>query len=165
MGDFVGRRPVLSLIVLLLVLVFLWLLLGLWPPGLVQVLGPKKLVLNGFLNGLTLGGLYFLVASGFTLIFGLMKNVNLAHGTLYLFGGYVGYTVAVTTGQWALAFLVAFVLAAVLGIILQWVVFRRMEGEDLRQTLVTLGISIVGADAMLWIFGGNFFQVPTPDSL
>ena len=45
------------------------------------------------LNGLTLASLYFLVASGFTLVFGLMRNVNLAHGSLYLLGGYVGYVV------------------------------------------------------------------------
>ena len=48
--------------------------------------------LNAVFNGITLGGLYFLVASGFTLIFGLMRNVNLAHGSIYLFGGYVGYS-------------------------------------------------------------------------
>ena len=53
--------------------------------------GKKRLFINALFNGMTLGGLYFLVATGFTLIFGLMRNVNLAHGSLYLFGGYVGY--------------------------------------------------------------------------
>ncbi|MCU0774860.1 MAG: hypothetical protein MUC74_10225, partial [Ideonella sp.] len=54
------------------------------------------------LNGLTLASLYFIVASGFTLVFGLMRNVNLAHGSLYLLGGYVGFMVAEKTGWWVL---------------------------------------------------------------
>ncbi len=58
------------------------------------MLGRKRVFLSALLNGITLGGLYFLVASGFTLIFGLMRNVNLAHGSLYLFGGYFGYEIA-----------------------------------------------------------------------
>ena len=53
-----------------------------------------RLYLVTLLNGLTLASLYFIVASGFTLVFGLMRNVNLAHGSLYLLGGYVGYMVA-----------------------------------------------------------------------
>jgi branched-subunit amino acid ABC-type transport system permease component len=55
------------------------------------------------LNGLTLGGLYFLVASGFTLVFGLMRGVNLAHGSLYLLGGYIGWSIGNVTGNWVLA--------------------------------------------------------------
>ena len=68
---------------------------------LVAVLGPKKVLVNTLFNGVTLAGLYFLVASGFTLVFGLMRNVNLAHGSLYLFGAYVGYDVANWTGYLA----------------------------------------------------------------
>jgi branched-chain amino acid transport system permease protein len=121
--------------------------------------------LNALFNGITLGGLYFLVASGFTLIFGLMRNVNLAHGSLYLLGGYIGYEVVDATGWWFLSFVVAFIVIGALGILLQFVVFRRMEGEDLRQTLVTIGISIVVADLMLWIWGGDFYQILPPDWL
>jgi branched-chain amino acid transport system permease protein len=105
------------------------------------------------------------VASGFTLIFGLMKNVNLAHGSLYLLGGYIGFELGESTGYWLISFLGAFVLIAAMGIVLQFVVFRRMEGEDLRQTLVTIGISIVLADIMLWGWGGNSYQILTPDWL
>lgn len=129
------------------------------------MLGKKKVFLNAIFNGITLGGLYFLVASGFTLIFGLMKNVNLAHGSLYMLGGYIGYGVALATGFWLLSFVVAFVVVALVGIVLQYAVFRRMEGEDLRQTLVTIGISIVLADLMLWIMGGNTFQILAPEWL
>jgi len=124
-----------------------------------------RLFLLSMLNGLTLAALYFLVASGFTLVFGLMRNVNLAHGSLYLFGGYVGYTVASQTGSFFLAFVVAFAVTALAGILLQVLIFRHMEGQDLRQTLVTIGISIVAADLMLWVFGGGFFQLETPEWL
>ena len=105
------------------------------------------------------------MASGFTLIFGLMRNVNLAHGSLYLFGGYVGYAVSAWTGSWILSFIVAFIVVALVGVILQLVVFRRMEGQDLRQTMVTIGLSIVFADLMLWAFGGDFYQIQTPSWL
>ena len=120
--------------------------------------GRKKLFLNASFNGITLGGLYFLVASDFTLIFGLMRNVNLAHGSIYLLGGCFGYMTADATGSW----LLSYVVAALLGVLLQVFVFRRMEGQDLRQTLVTIGISIVLADLMLWWFGGNSYQIQTP---
>ena len=110
----------------------------------------------------TLGGLYFLVASGFTLIFGLMRNVNLAHGSLYLFGGYIGYEFSTWTGYWLLSFVVSFLIVALVGIAIQFFVFRRMEGEELRQTMVTIGLSIVFADLMLWAYGGDFYQIETP---
>src|SRR5947207_1246232 len=154
MSRFIERHPAWALITILAVAVLLWLIFAIWPPGLEAAIGRKRVFLNAFFNGITLGGLYFLVASGFTLIFGLMRNVNLAHGSLYLFGGYIGYTVASASGSWVLAFLVAFVAMAALGIVLQLGVFRRMEGEELRQTLVTIGISIVLADILLWIWGG-----------
>jgi branched-chain amino acid transport system permease protein len=66
------------------------------------------------------------------------------------------------TGSWLFSFVVAFLVAALVGIVLQVVVFRRMEGEELRQTLVTIGISIVLADLMMWAFGGNSWQIQTP---
>ena len=62
-----------------------------------------KLFFTTALNGLTLGALYFLVACGFTLVFGLMRNINLAHGSLYLLGGYLGFEVGDRTGSWLLA--------------------------------------------------------------
>jgi branched-chain amino acid transport system permease protein len=165
MRRFLERHPVWSLIILVAIIILLWLVVSPWPKDLVSLIGRKKVFLNALFNGVTLGGLYFLVASGFTLIFGLMRNVNLAHGSLYLFGGYIGYTIADATGSWLFSFVVAFVAMALIGIILQLVVFRRMEGQDLRQTLVTIGISIVLADILLWIWGGDFYQILTPDWL
>jgi branched-chain amino acid transport system permease protein len=160
--GFIERHPAWALILLIAIAVMLWLILAVWPPGLEEAIGRKRVFLNAVFNGITLGSLYFLVASGFTLIFGLMRNVNLAHGSLYLFGGYIGYAISTWTGSWVLGFIVAFLGVALLGVVLQIVVFRRMEGQDLRQTMVTIGLSIVFADLMLWVFGGDFYQIQTP---
>lgn len=165
MSGFVQRNPIWTAIIAVLVAAFVWAVVAPWPPGMEAVVGRKQIFLNALFNGITLGALYFLVASGFTLIFGLMKNVNLAHGSLYLLGGYIGYEFAEATGSWLGAFAVSFVIVALLGIVLQYVVFRRMEGEDLRQTLVTIGISIVLADLMLWRWGSHSYQILSPDFL
>lgn len=162
MRVFANQHPVWSGVLAVLAVVLLWLMFAIWPPGLVDVIGKKKVFLSALFNGITLGGLYFLVASGFTLIFGLMRNVNLAHGSLYLLGGYVGFHTANITGSWLLAFPVAFIVVGACGVLLQVLVFRRIEGQDLRQTLVTIGISIVAADLMLWGFGGDFFNISPP---
>jgi branched-chain amino acid transport system permease protein len=126
------------------------------------VLGRKRVFLSALINGITLGGLYFLVASGFTLIFGLMRNVNLAHGSLYLFGGYFGFEIAQWTGSWIFSLILTFIVVALIGMALQFTIFRWMEGQDLRQTLVTIAISLILADLMLWRWGGDFYQVPMP---
>jgi branched-chain amino acid transport system permease protein len=160
--KFIERHPAWALIVLIAVAALLWLIFATWPPGFEDTFGRKKVFLSALLNGVTLGGLYFLVASGFTLIFGLMRNVNLAHGSLYLFGGYIGYEFSTWTGYWLLSFVVAFIVVALVGIAIQFFVFRRMEGEELRQTMVTIGLSIVFADLMLWAYGGDFYQIETP---
>jgi branched-chain amino acid transport system permease protein len=124
-----------------------------------------KLFLTTALNGLTLGALYFLVASGFTLVFGLMRNVNLAHGSLYLLGGYLGFEVGDRTGSWLLALAAGFVAASLVGLLLQTAVFRFMQGEDLRQTLVTIALSIMLADVMLWQWGGQIYQFDPPRAI
>jgi branched-chain amino acid transport system permease protein len=165
MQRFVSRHPVWSLVIAVLVAALAWLILAPWPPGLEAAVGRKRIFLNAVLGGITLGALYFLVAAGFTLIFGLMRNVNLAHGSLYLLGGYLGFEISDATGSWLLAFPVVFVVVAVLGLFLQHQVFRRMEGEELRQTMVTIGISVVLADLMLWIWGGQSYTILTPDWL
>jgi branched-chain amino acid transport system permease protein len=117
------------------------------------------------LNGLTLGSLYFIVASGFTLVFGLMRNVNLAHGSLYLLGGYIGYAVAGKTGSWVLAVAAGFAASALAGILMQVLILRRMQGQDLRQTMVTIGLSIVVADLLIWIFTAQVHQIEAPEWL
>ena len=124
-----------------------------------------QLFLRSTLNGITLAALYFVVASGFTLVFGLMRNVNLAHGSLYLFGAYIGWVVGDASGSWLLAVASGFLAAAMVGLILQVGVFRFMQGQDLRQTMFTIGLSIVLADIMLWIWGGEIYQFDPPAAI
>ncbi|HLL12738.1 MAG TPA: branched-chain amino acid ABC transporter permease [Rubrivivax sp.] len=124
-----------------------------------------RLYLITLLNSLTLASLYFIVASGFTLVFGLMRTVNLAHGSLYLLGGYVAFIVAEQTGWWILAMAAGFAAAAIAGLLIQLLILRHMQGQDLRQTMVTIGLSIVIADVLLWIFTGQVHQMEAPEWL
>lgn len=125
------------------------------------------------LNGLTLAALYFIVASGFSLIFGLMRTVNMAHGSLYLIGAYVGFSVFdplyAASGTydyaWYIAVVVGVAAAAAAGVIMQVVFLGWMQGQELRQALVTIGLSIIVADQLLAIYGGNPFQFFAPDLL
>lgn len=160
-----SRRQGWGIAALLVAAVLAWLVFAIWPDWLNDVLISKKAFVSAILNGLTLAGLYFLVASGFTLIFGLMRNVNLAHGSLYLLGAYIGYEVADRTGVWLLGVAAGFIIVALVGLVLQVLVFRRLEGDDLRQTLVSIGISIVAADLMLAVWSGGTYQIITPEWL
>ena len=165
LGRWIGRHPIEALVILVAVIFAFWLVFAPWPAGFESVFGRKRLFINALFNGITLGGLYFLVATGFTLIFGLMRNVNLAHGSLYLFGGYMGYEATQWTGSWLFSYVIAFICCAIVGVAMQFLIFRRMEGQDLRQTLVTLGLSIIFSDLMVWVWGGNAIQIDTPDWL
>lgn len=151
-------RNFLWLLVLPVAGILLWFIFAPWPQWLTDIIRPKNILIGAIFNGVTLAGLYFLVASGFTLIFGLMRNINLAHGSLYLLGAYIGLFVASATGIWYLGILGGFLSMALVGVLLQFFVFRRMQNQDLRQTLVTIGISIVLADLMLAIWGGQTYQ-------
>lgn len=164
-GSALTWRQAWILTALLLVAVIAWLIFAIWPAWIAAVLISKKAFVSAILNGLTLSGLYFLVASGFTLVFGLMRNVNLAHGSLYLLGAYIGYEVTTRTGYWLLGVAAGFVVLAVIGVVMQVFVFRQLEGNDLRQVLVTLGLSIVAADLMLAMWTGATYQIPLPSWL
>jgi branched-chain amino acid transport system permease protein len=117
------------------------------------------------LNGLTLGALYFLVASGFTLIFGLMRVTNLAHGAFYLLGGYVGFAVVDAGGSWYVAVLAGTLAIAALGVGVQQVLLRRIQGQDLREALITIGLAIVIADQCLAEWGGSPRDITVPSGL
>jgi branched-chain amino acid transport system permease protein len=135
------------------------------------------------LNGITTAALYFVVAAGFTLIFGLMRVVNMAHGSLYLFGGYVAY-VAQTHwfssggGQFSLGgassttsvagffvplFFATFVIGLV-GLAIQQVLLRWNQGQDLRQALITIAVSVIFADQMVAHYGGIVQSINQPTS-
>lgn len=123
------------------------------------------------LNGLTLAALYFIVASGFSLIFGLMRVVNMAHGSLYMVGAYVGYAAfeplydADRWYAWYVAIAAGVAASVVLGVAIQKVFLEWMQGQELRQALVTIGLSIVIADQSLAFFGGSARQFFPPDAL
>jgi branched-chain amino acid transport system permease protein len=117
------------------------------------------------LNGLTFAALLFIVASGFTLIFGLLRIVNLAHGALYLVGGLVGYSVAKATGSFVVGALGAMAFVAVLGIALDQGLLRFVRGVELRQVLLTLGVAFILNDMGLVIWGGDTYTVPVPEIL
>ena len=124
-----------------------------------------KLFTTVTLNGITLSALFFVVASGFTLIFGLMRVVNMAHGSLYLLGGYLAFemqkdwfaeetqglnlSLASPTGSageydllgWLLPVVLAALVIGVVGVIIEQLFLRWNQGQDLRQALITIAIS------------------------
>jgi branched-chain amino acid transport system permease protein len=159
------RRQAWTLFWVFIAALFAWMIFAVWPDWLNAILISKKAFVSSIFNGVTLAGLYFLVASGFTLVFGLMRNVNLAHGSLYLLGAYIGYEVSERTGYWLLGVAAGFFVLAIVGLLMQVLVFRRLESDELRQTLVTIGISIVAADLMLAIWTGTTYQIGIPEWL
>jgi branched-chain amino acid transport system permease protein len=124
----------------------------------------SELLLTTF-NGLSFAGLLFLVASGFTLIFSLMGVLNLAHGTFYLWGGYLGLVTLAATGSWILALLAGAIGVALGGGVLERLVFRRVRGLELPEVLLSVGISLVLADLALAQFGGDSLTIAPPAAL
>lgn len=116
-----------------------------------------------FLNGLTLGALLFLVASGLTLSFGLMRIVNLNHGAFYLTGGYIGLSILKSTGNWPLSVLVAGLIIALLAFFEDQFLLKRFRGQSLTVTLITLSIAIIIADLDLVIWGGKPQLLDVPE--
>ncbi len=117
------------------------------------------------MNGLTFAGLLFVVASGFTLIFGVLRIVNLAHGALYLFGGYVAFAVSQRTGSFFLAGAAAMAFVALVGALLDRGLLGFVRGFELRQVLLTLGVALALDDLALLIWGGDTFTTSTPQWL
>jgi branched-chain amino acid transport system permease protein len=126
------------------------------------------------LDALTFSGLLFIVASGFSLIFGLMRVVNMAHGSFYLLAGYIAYEmqqrmtgqgfaipgIDVTTWEWVFPVLLSAVIVSVVGLIVQQLLLRWNQGQDLRQALLTIAVSVVVADQVIAHFPrAGVFQV------
>src|SRR3954447_14125149 len=138
---------------------------------------PKDFLIT-LLNGLTAAALYFVVASGFTLIFGLMRVVNMAHGAFFLLGGYIALhfqrkmvggggalglsSAQVGLGQWLLPAVAAVAIVAGAGLLMQQLFLRWNQGQDLRQALITIAIAIILADQMLAHFGGVAEDIAWP---
>jgi branched-chain amino acid transport system permease protein len=127
------------------------------------------------LNGITLAGLLFIVASGFSLIFGLMRVVNMAHGSFFLLGGYIawdiqqrwtgsGFTIPpadVNTAEWIFPALAAAASIAVIGLVIQQVFLRWNQGKDLQQALITIAISVIIADQVIAHFNEGIASTVT----
>ncbi len=143
--------------------------------------------LTTILDGITFAGLLFIVASGFSLIFGLMRVVNMAHGAFYLLGGYIAYEVQqrmtgsgfalggteVSTLEWVVPWLIAMACIAVFGVAVQQLLLRWNQGQDLRQALITIAVSVIVADQVIahfprtvpagtQQFGGNAVSITWP---
>lgn len=114
------------------------------------------------LNGLSFSMMLFLVAAGFTLIFGLMKIINIAHGSFYLLAAYVGLTVLQATENFLLATIAASIAVVLVGIAMQSFFLRRFHMKELQQVLLTFGFVLIIADLCLWIWGGNPMALPKP---
>ena len=182
------RRRVLLIIgwVLLAILVItpaLWVLFfapttGKWATSFGSAIHDPKDFLITVLNGVTAAALYFIVASGFTLIFGLMRVVNMAHGALFLFGGYVALKVQrgivgeggsfglssdqINLTNWIVPAIVATLVVAAMGLVMQQAFLRWNQGQDLRQALISIAIAIILADQMLAHFGGVAEDIAWP---
>jgi branched-chain amino acid transport system permease protein len=121
--------------------------------------------INQTFNGLSYAALLFLLGGGFTLIFGIMKIVNIAHGSFYLVGGYIGLTVVSLTGSFYFALFASALAMALMGLVMERVFLRTLAGQDLRQMLVTTGIALFLQDLSLLVWGGDPKNLTVPDHL
>ncbi len=120
-------------------------------------------------NSVTFGGLLFLLSAGFSLIFGLMRIPNLTHGSLFMLGAYFGAAFIIGVSGVQLNFWLAAVLAtllvAFLGALIERLLLRRLPGDALAQVLVTLGLSFMAADFCLMVWGGDPINIEIPAGL
>jgi len=116
-------------------------------------------------NGLSYGALLFLLASGLSLIFGVMRVVNLAHGSYFLLGGYVGLSVIWRTQSFPLALLAGALAIALIGAGMERLFLRRLSGQTLGQVLMTVGFALIFQDLALLLWGGDPYSLPVPAAL
>jgi len=116
-------------------------------------------------NGISYGALLFLVGSGLSLIFGVMRIVNLSHGAYFLWGGYIALSVIRATGSWTLSLPVAAGAVALIGLLMERVFLRPLGLDPLRQVLLTVGFAYLFQQAALDIWGGNNFEIDPPNAL
>ena len=187
-GAFAARARLLrwvgfALLAAVVVAPVLWVLFlapttGKWATSFGSAVHDPKDFLITLVNGITAAALYFVVASGFTLIFGLMRVVNMAHGAFFLFGGYValkmqrhlvgeGGSFGLSSSQvnlthWIVPAIVGTLIVAAAGLLMQQLFLRWTQGQDLRQALITIAISIILADQMLAHFGGVAEDIAWP---
>src|SRR5256884_3448801 len=116
-------------------------------------------------NGVSYGALLFLLAGGLSLIFGMMRIVNMTHGSYYLLGGYVALTVIWRTGSFALAVVLGALTISLVGIA-EWNAFlKRLSGQELGQVLTTMGFALIFQDLALVLWGGDPYTISVPAAL
>ena len=116
-------------------------------------------------NSITLGGLLFLLSAGFSLIFGLMRIPNLTHGSFFMLGAYLATSLIARGLDFWTAALVAGLLVAAFGGLVERFILRRLAGAELAQVLVTLGLSFMIADVCLMVWTGDPIRIDTPGAL
>lgn len=121
-----------------------------------------EFVLIQIINGLSWAMLLFLLTAGFTIIFGLMRIVNLAHGTYYLLGGYIGLTSFYYFKNFLLCAICGGMSIAILGFLMQRFLLHRYENEHLTQVLLTFGFVLFFSDLAFWVWGGLPETIPKP---
>jgi branched-subunit amino acid ABC-type transport system permease component len=117
------------------------------------------------LNGLSYGLLLFLLAAGLSLIFGLMGVINMAHGSFFMLGAYLGYSIINTANSFTLAIIGATLIMALAGMILERAFFRQLYRKELHQVLLSFGFIYIFMDLAKGIWGGTPKSLPTPDLL
>jgi branched-chain amino acid transport system permease protein len=117
------------------------------------------------LNGLSLAMLLFLLSAGLSIIFGMMRIINLAHGSFYLLGGYIGLTTIGFTGSFWLALAIAALLVGLFGAAVHRALLQRVQHNELAQVLLTFGLLLMISDTSTWIWGGLPRTLPRPSFL
>jgi branched-subunit amino acid ABC-type transport system permease component len=124
-----------------------------------------ELVFQQALNGLSFGALLFILASGLSLVFGMMDVVNLAHGAFYMLGAYVALSVVQLTGSFWIAMLAAPLALALVGLVIEPLLLRRLRGRHLDQVLLTIGLSLVIVDVIGQLWGREVRSLSAPPGL
>jgi branched-chain amino acid transport system permease protein len=117
------------------------------------------------LNGFSFGALLFLLASGLSLIYGVMKIVNIAHGSYYMLGAYVGLSVILRTKSFFLGAVAGGLTVGVIGLAMERIFLKKFSLQPLPQMMITLGFALVFRDLALVIWGGDPYTLPSPEFL
>jgi branched-chain amino acid transport system permease protein len=118
---------------------------------------------QAFTNGLVLGGMYLLVAVGFTLVFSILRIVNFAHGEFFMLGGFAVYFGATALGlPYTVALLFAALVVGTLGVVIEWIVFRPFRGDELNAMIASLGLAIILQNLALLAFGSGPRSLDSP---
>ena len=123
-------------------------------------------VLIQMLHGLTLAMMYILLASGLSIIFGLMRVLNFAHGSLYMLGAYFGFTIISWTGSFWLALIVAPFLVAIVGVAMEIITIRPLYGRNhIYMIILTMALSMIFDELVHIAWGPDYFSITTPPVL